>query len=53
MAPRGPRLGVLGVLVVLVVLGACGGSAAARLRQFYVAAQGVDWSYRPETAEPR
>lgn len=50
MAPRGPRLGVLGVLAVL---GACCGAAAARLRQFYVAAQGVDWSYRPETPGPR
>ncbi|XP_032718919.1 coagulation factor V [Lontra canadensis] len=49
MAPRGPRLGVLGVLAVL---GACCGAAAARLWQFYVAAQGVDWSYRPETPEP-
>ncbi|XP_044943681.1 coagulation factor V [Mustela putorius furo] len=49
MAPRGPRLGVLGVLAVL---GACCGAAAARLRQFYVAAQGVDWSYRPESPGP-
>ncbi|EFB23840.1 hypothetical protein PANDA_007108, partial [Ailuropoda melanoleuca] len=41
-------------LWVLVVLGAsCAGwgswgAEAARLRQFYVAAQGISWNYRPE-----
>ncbi|XP_029789209.1 coagulation factor V [Suricata suricatta] len=43
-------------LWVLVVLGAgCAGwgvpgADAARLRQFYVAAQGIRWNYRPEPA---
>ncbi|XP_039097822.1 coagulation factor V [Hyaena hyaena] len=43
-------------LWLLVVLGAgCAGwgrlrADAARLRQFYVAAQGLSWSYRPEPA---
>ncbi|KAM7054739.1 coagulation factor V isoform 3-T3 [Molossus nigricans] len=41
-------------LLVLVVLGSSWagwgsrGAAAARLRQFYVAAQGISWTYRPE-----
>lgn len=26
---------------------------AARLRQFYVAAQGILWNYHPETKDPR
>lgn len=53
MAPGCPRLWVL------VVLGAgCAGwgrpgAEAARLRQFYVAAQGIRWDYRPEPADPR
>ncbi|XP_053765295.1 coagulation factor V [Panthera pardus] len=52
MAPGCPRLWVL------VVLGAgCAGwgrpgAEAARLRQFYVAAQGIRWDYRPEPADP-
>lgn len=46
-------------LWVLVVLGcswACWGglgAEAARLRQFYVAAQGITWNYRPEPANQR
>ncbi|XP_036129481.1 coagulation factor V isoform X3 [Molossus molossus] len=41
-------------LLVLVVLGSSWagwgsrGAAAVRLRQFYVAAQGISWTYRPE-----
>uniref|UniRef100_A0A8C6WAW2 Coagulation factor V n=1 Tax=Nannospalax galili TaxID=1026970 RepID=A0A8C6WAW2_NANGA len=45
-------------LCVLVVLGSSwagwggSGTEAARLRQFYVAAQGINWSYRPEPTDP-
>lgn len=49
-------------LWVLVLLGASctgwgswgsWGAEAARLRQFYVAAQGISWNYRPEPTNPR
>ncbi|ELW64925.1 Coagulation factor V [Tupaia chinensis] len=45
-------------LWVLVVLGSrwaglgSHGAGAARIRQFYVAAQGISWSYRPPPADP-
>ncbi|KAM8817409.1 coagulation factor V [Rhynchonycteris naso] len=43
----------LWVLVVLSSLAGWGdrGTEAARLRQFYVAAQGISWSYRPESTD--
>ncbi|XP_036298914.1 coagulation factor V isoform X1 [Pipistrellus kuhlii] len=45
-------------LWVLLVLGSswagwgAPGAEAARLRQFYVAAQGISWNYRPEPTNP-
>ncbi|XP_054568137.1 coagulation factor V [Eptesicus fuscus] len=45
-------------LWVLLVLGSswagwgATGAEAARLRQFYVAAQGISWNYRPEPTNP-
>lgn len=44
---------------VLLVLGSSWagwgttGAEAARLRQFYVAAQGISWNYSPEPTNPR
>ncbi|XP_025859123.1 coagulation factor V isoform X2 [Vulpes vulpes] len=58
MAPGCARLWVL----VLLGAGCAGwgswgrwgrwGAGAARLRQFYVAAQGISWNYRPEPTNP-
>ncbi|XP_011946425.1 PREDICTED: coagulation factor V [Cercocebus atys] len=49
MFPRCPRLWVLVVLGTSWVGWGRQGTEAVQLRQFYVAAQGVSWSYRPES----
>ncbi|XP_004027914.5 coagulation factor V [Gorilla gorilla gorilla] len=48
MFPGCPRLWVLVVLGTSWVGWGSQGTEAAQLRQFYVAAQGISWSYRPE-----
>nr|XP_021538325.1 coagulation factor V [Neomonachus schauinslandi] len=48
MAPGCPRLWVLVVLGASCAGWGSWGAEAARLRQFYVAAQGISWNYRPE-----
>ncbi|KAF3823441.1 hypothetical protein GH733_010877 [Mirounga leonina] len=48
MAPGCPRLWVLAVLGASCAGWGSWGAEAARLRQFYVAAQGISWNYRPE-----
>lgn len=53
MSPGCPRL------LVLVALGSSWagwgsrGAEAAQLRQFYLAAQGISWNYRPEPTNHR
>ncbi|XP_050640395.1 coagulation factor V isoform X24 [Macaca thibetana thibetana] len=49
MFPRCPRLWVLVVLGTSWVGWGRQGTEAVQLRQFYVAAQGISWSYRPES----
>ncbi|XP_025247258.1 coagulation factor V [Theropithecus gelada] len=49
MLPRCPRLWVLVVLGTSWVGWGRQGTEAVQLRQFYVAAQGISWSYRPES----
>ncbi|XP_036890788.1 coagulation factor V isoform X2 [Sturnira hondurensis] len=48
MTPGCPRLWVLVVLGSSWAGGGSTGAEAARLRQFYVAAQGISWNYHPE-----
>ncbi|XP_017389596.1 coagulation factor V isoform X2 [Cebus imitator] len=48
MFPGCPRVWVLVVLGTSWVGWGSQGTEAAQLRQFYVAAQGISWSYRPE-----
>ncbi|XP_053515284.1 coagulation factor V isoform X2 [Artibeus jamaicensis] len=48
MSPGCPRLWVLVVLGSSWAGGGRTGAEAARLRQFYVAAQGISWNYHPE-----
>uniref|UniRef100_A0A2K6SJC6 Coagulation factor V n=1 Tax=Saimiri boliviensis boliviensis TaxID=39432 RepID=A0A2K6SJC6_SAIBB len=48
MFPGCPRVWVLVVLGTSWVGWGSQGTEAAHLRQFYVAAQGISWSYRPE-----
>uniref|UniRef100_A0A0D9RFF4 Coagulation factor V n=1 Tax=Chlorocebus sabaeus TaxID=60711 RepID=A0A0D9RFF4_CHLSB len=49
MFPRCPRLWVLVVLGTSWVGWGRQGTEAVQLRQFYLAAQGISWSYRPES----
>uniref|UniRef100_A0A2K5YD51 Coagulation factor V n=1 Tax=Mandrillus leucophaeus TaxID=9568 RepID=A0A2K5YD51_MANLE len=49
MFPRCPRLWVLVVLGTSWVGWGRQGTEAVQLRQFYVAAQGISWSYRPQS----
>ncbi|KAF6074438.1 coagulation factor V [Phyllostomus discolor] len=51
MSPGCPRLWVLVVLGSSWAGGGRTGAEAARLREFYVAAQGIRWNYHPEPAE--
>ncbi|XP_045694555.1 coagulation factor V [Phyllostomus hastatus] len=51
MSPGCPRLWVLVVLGSSWAGAGRTGAEAARLREFYVAAQGIRWSYHPEPAE--
>lgn len=53
MLPGCPRLWVLVVLGASWAGSGSPGVEAARLRQFYVAAQGISWNYRPEPADQR
>ncbi|XP_011370034.1 coagulation factor V [Pteropus vampyrus] len=48
MFPGCPRLWILVVLGSSWAGSGSPGAEAARLRQFYVAAQGISWNYRPE-----
>ncbi|XP_058396091.1 coagulation factor V [Diceros bicornis minor] len=52
MFPGCPRLWVLVVLGTSWAGWGSPGAEAARLRQFYVAAQGISWNYRPEPTIP-
>ncbi|XP_036199955.1 coagulation factor V [Myotis myotis] len=52
MSPGCPRLWVLLVLGSSWAGWGSTGAEAARLRQFYVAAQGISWNYRPEPTDP-
>lgn len=47
MGPGGPGLRALLVLGALWAAWGAPGAGAARLRQFFVAAQHLGWSYRP------
>lgn len=53
MFPGCPRLWVLVVLGSSWAGPRSPGAEAATLRQFYVAAQGIRWNYRPEPADQR
>ncbi|EPQ04593.1 Coagulation factor V [Myotis brandtii] len=52
MSPGCPRLWVLLVLGSSWAGLGVPGAEAARLRQFYVAAQGISWNYHPEPTNP-
>uniref|UniRef100_G1PBL7 Coagulation factor V n=1 Tax=Myotis lucifugus TaxID=59463 RepID=G1PBL7_MYOLU len=52
MSPGCPRLWVLLVLGSSWAGWGAPGAEAARLRQFYVAAQGISWNYHPEPTNP-
>lgn len=53
MSPGCPRLWVLVVLGSSWAGAGSMGAEAARLRQFYVAAQGISWNYHPELTNHR
>uniref|UniRef100_A0A8C5L535 Coagulation factor V n=1 Tax=Jaculus jaculus TaxID=51337 RepID=A0A8C5L535_JACJA len=53
MFPLGPRLCLWVVLGTSCAGWGSPGAKAAQLRQFFVAAQVIPWSYRPEPIDPR